>query len=99
MTVRERLTGPQPYLVDPNDYFGILCCLVSNGYGPAKEAAAAAEAEYENAKNNQRSQEEYRRPIQVVRQGRAGGNGHDRLLQQLSSVEHGPAHTTRRTLI
>ena len=51
MTVRERLTGPQPYLVDPNDYFGILCCLVSNRYGPAKEAAAAAEAEYENAKN------------------------------------------------
>src|SRR4029079_14917965 len=25
-TLRQRLIGPQPYLIDPNDYFKIICC-------------------------------------------------------------------------
>ena len=43
-SLRQRLIGPQPYLVDPNDYFTIICCLVENRYWPAKDAVAAAEA-------------------------------------------------------
>lgn len=41
----DRLIGPQPYLIDPNDYFKLICCLVEKRYGPAqnklKEAATA----------------------------------------------------------
>jgi hypothetical protein len=47
MTVRERLIGPQPYLVDPNLYFAIICCLVKERYEPAKTALAKAEAEFQ----------------------------------------------------
>jgi hypothetical protein len=57
LTVRERITGPQPYLVDPNDYFPIICCLVSHRYRWAKEYMATAEANYENVKNQIASQE------------------------------------------
>jgi hypothetical protein len=42
-SLRERVTGPQPYLVDPNDYFKIICCLVENRYLPAKDALSDAE--------------------------------------------------------
>jgi len=48
---RERLTGPMPYLVNPGDYFKIICCLVSKHYAPAKEAAADAAAEYQAIDN------------------------------------------------
>jgi hypothetical protein len=38
-SLRQRLIGPQPYLVDPADYFNkIICCLIEKWYGPAKEA-------------------------------------------------------------
>jgi hypothetical protein len=43
-SLRQRLIGPQPYLVDPNDYFKIICCLVEQRYGPAKDALGQAEA-------------------------------------------------------
>ena len=43
LSLRERLIGPQPYLVDPNDFFKIICCLVENRYRPAKDALADAE--------------------------------------------------------
>jgi hypothetical protein len=45
LSLRQRLIGPQAYLVDPNDYFKIICCLVDKRYGPAKDALAKAEAE------------------------------------------------------
>lgn len=48
---RQRLTGPQPYLVDPKEYFTIICCLVEHRYTPAKDAAASAEAEFQKADN------------------------------------------------
>lgn len=48
---RQRLIGPQPYLVDPNDYFNIICCLVENRYLPAKDQVAKAEADYQSADN------------------------------------------------
>lgn len=43
-SLRQRLIGPQPYLVDPQKYLAIICCLVVNRYGPAKDALAEAEA-------------------------------------------------------
>jgi hypothetical protein len=39
----ERLLGPQPYLVKPEQYMTIICCLTKTQYLPAKEALASAE--------------------------------------------------------
>jgi len=47
-SVRQRLVGPQPYLIDPNDYFAVICCLVEKRYGPAKDAVAEASARYQS---------------------------------------------------
>lgn len=44
-TVHRQLLGPQPYLVRPDQYFGIVCCLVKWRYRPAKDALAKAEGE------------------------------------------------------
>jgi hypothetical protein len=44
-TLRQRLIGPQPYLIDPNDYFTLICCLVDKRYGKAKDELAKAEAD------------------------------------------------------
>jgi hypothetical protein len=44
-SVRQRITGPQPYLIDPNDYFKLICCLVQKRYGPAREALGKADAD------------------------------------------------------
>jgi hypothetical protein len=41
----QHLVGPQPYIVDPDQYFGILCCLVEHRYLPAKEQLAKATSE------------------------------------------------------
>lgn len=41
---RQRLIGPQPYLIDPSDYFKVICCLVDKRYRPASDAVAAAAA-------------------------------------------------------
>lgn len=41
---RDRLIGPQPYLIDPNKYYDIICCLVLKRYSPAKDALGEAEA-------------------------------------------------------
>lgn len=35
-SIRQRLIGPQPYLIDPNDYITLICCLVDKRYGPAQ---------------------------------------------------------------
>ena len=45
-SLRQRLIGPQPYLVNPNDYLTLICCLVEQRYGPAQEALAKAEADW-----------------------------------------------------
>ena len=47
-SLRQRLIGGQPYLVDPHDYFTIICCLVEKRYGPAKDALTKAEADGAN---------------------------------------------------
>jgi hypothetical protein len=44
-SLRQRLIGPQPYLIDPNDYLKIICCLVKERYGPAQEALAKVETQ------------------------------------------------------
>jgi hypothetical protein len=44
-SLRQRLIWPQPYLIDPNDYFMLICCLVENRYAPAKAALSEAEAD------------------------------------------------------
>ena len=42
--LRQRLIGPLPYLIEPNHYFELICCLVKQRYGPAKKALNDAEA-------------------------------------------------------
>lgn len=44
-SLRQRLIGPQPYLIDPHDYFKLICCLVEKRYAPAKDALSKAEKE------------------------------------------------------
>jgi hypothetical protein len=41
-SVRERLLGAQPYLVAPDRYAEILCCLAQQRYKPAKDALTEA---------------------------------------------------------
>ncbi|QWW71220.1 hypothetical protein [Rhizobium sp. WYJ-E13] len=43
LSVREQqLVGPQAYIIDPDAYMDILCCLVTERYLPAKEQLAKA---------------------------------------------------------
>jgi hypothetical protein len=44
LSVRQRIIGPQPYLIDPNDYFTVICCLVQKRYGPARDELGKADA-------------------------------------------------------
>jgi hypothetical protein len=46
LSVRRRLIGAQPYLIDPNEYFALICCLVRERYAPAKESWTKAEADF-----------------------------------------------------
>ena len=47
----QRLIGLQPYLIDPNEYFSLICCIVENRYEPAKKLWAMAEAELAKVTN------------------------------------------------
>jgi hypothetical protein len=38
LRVRNRLIGPQPYLIDPADYLKVVCCLVEKRWTPARVA-------------------------------------------------------------
>jgi len=40
----QELVGPQAYIVDPDRYMDILCCLVRDRYLPAKQQLAEAES-------------------------------------------------------
>jgi len=51
-SLRQRLTGPQPYLIDPNNYFKVICCLVEKRYRPSKDQVAAAEAAFQGVDND-----------------------------------------------
>lgn len=48
-SLRQRLIGAQPYLIDPCEYFDVICCLVRNYYEPAKEALSDAQAMFQDA--------------------------------------------------
>jgi hypothetical protein len=50
-SLRQRLVGPQPYLIDPNKYFPLICCLVENRYLPAKDALSKADTELTTVTN------------------------------------------------
>lgn len=50
-TLRQRLIGPQPYLIHPDLFFTIICCLAKERYLPAKDALAKAEADFEDVDN------------------------------------------------
>lgn len=43
-SLRQRLIGPQPYLIDPSQYLSLICCLVEERYGPAQTALNDAQA-------------------------------------------------------
>jgi hypothetical protein len=45
VTLRERLAGPLPYIVDPADFSGIICCLLTERLKPASDQLAAAQAD------------------------------------------------------
>lgn len=49
--LRDRLIGQQPYLIAPDQYFDLICCLVKELYRPAKDALAEATAGLENNTN------------------------------------------------
>ncbi|MDR5761461.1 hypothetical protein [Caballeronia sp. LZ035] len=38
------ITGPQPYLIEPDKLFDVMCCLVTERYEPAKQALAQADS-------------------------------------------------------
>ena len=42
-SVRQRLVGPQAYLIDPDQYLPLICCLVDKRYGPAQKELTDAE--------------------------------------------------------
>ncbi len=44
LSLRQRLIGPLPYLVDPAIFPAIICCLTSNRLSPASDQLAAAQA-------------------------------------------------------
>jgi hypothetical protein len=50
-SLRQRLIGPQPYLIDPNAYFALICCLVEHRLGPAQEAAVKARGELQKVED------------------------------------------------
>ena len=41
--LRQQMVQPQPYLIDPKEYFKLICCLVKKFYWPAKEELTKAE--------------------------------------------------------
>lgn len=45
LTMRQRLTGPQPYLIDPAEYLKLICCLVEKRWTPARIARDKANLE------------------------------------------------------
>jgi hypothetical protein len=45
VTLRERLLTPLPYIVDPVEFPGIICCLLIERLTPASDQLAAAQAE------------------------------------------------------
>jgi hypothetical protein len=51
-SLRKKWLGPQPYLVDPQIYIDIICCLVKHRYAPAQEALSDAEAAVLTAEND-----------------------------------------------
>jgi hypothetical protein len=51
-SLSRRLLGPQPYLIDPKDYFSVICCVTKDRYLPAKDAYANAQSAWENTDND-----------------------------------------------
>ncbi len=45
-TVRDRIIGPLPYLIAPDKYSDLICCLSTNVYQPAKQKAVEADSKY-----------------------------------------------------
>ena len=42
-SIRQRLVGPQAYLIHPDQYLPLICCLVEKRYGPAQKELTDAE--------------------------------------------------------
>ena len=72
-SLRQRLIGPQPYLVDPNDYLAIICCLIEHRYGPAQEALAKAEADLASVESRiQRYKDQIEKGLQSLEKDAKG---------------------------
>lgn len=44
-SIRQRLVGPQAYLIHPDQYLPLICCIVEKRYGPAQKQLTDAEGE------------------------------------------------------
>jgi hypothetical protein len=45
LSLRDRLNGPQPFLIHPSKYVDLICCLATTRYHPSKEAWSDADSE------------------------------------------------------
>jgi hypothetical protein len=45
LSFRQRLVGPLAYLIDPNAYWDLICCLIQKRYTPATKELGKADAE------------------------------------------------------
>lgn len=43
-SLRQQLIPPQAYLIDPNEYYKLICCLVEKRYHPAQDVLTEAQA-------------------------------------------------------
>lgn len=50
-SLRQRLFPPQAYLIEPGQYYDVICCLVESWYVKAKDALATAEGDLAEAES------------------------------------------------
>lgn len=51
-SVQVQLLGPQPYLILPDEYFPLICCLIESRYRHAKEALGKTEGELKKVESD-----------------------------------------------
>ena len=73
-SIRQRLVGPQPYLIDPNQYLPLICCLVEKRYGPAQKALTSGRRGrgVRKSRRIKRDKDARRQRLQEFRQRREG---------------------------
>ena len=73
--VRQRLIGPQPYLIDPNDYFDVICCLVEKRYARRRTRWARRKSSWPRSSDRIKAPQgagSSRTDLKKLREGRQG---------------------------